>query len=236
MILIAVVDDDVEILESIKAFIMENYPNDFKIETFTSLESLDMARDSLEYHVYLLDIEIGTQNGVEYGKIIRNTNDDAFIIFITSYDKYALEGYDARPLSYLLKPVDTNKLKSLLDEILEKHLLEPRMIEIVENKKVNLIPVKDIISLEIKGRITLIKTRKDYFEVYESMKSILNRMDGELIKVNQSVYISPGYVETIIEDHAGRGVQLFNGERYFFSRDGYTKFLKEAARWSVKNK
>ncbi len=235
MLHVAIVDDDLNIREEINNYIKREFQNKLVSHTFPSYAELDEARDETEFDIYLLDIEVGEQNGVDYGVSIRYTNQEAVIIFITSFDHYALDGYDARPMAYLVKPVEIGKLGKLLNEAVDKLIIKPKLIEISENNNKHLLKIKDIISMERDGRKTNIKTRNDYFEVYESLKILISKTDEYLIRVNQSVYINPLYLEDVIKRKEKKGVRLINGEEYFFSRDGYRRFLKDSARWRVEN-
>ncbi len=67
------------------------------IYEYDSLESLEYARSFRLFDVYFMDIELGgTINGVEYAKKIRREEPNAIILFTTSHEEYALEGYDAQ--------------------------------------------------------------------------------------------------------------------------------------------
>lgn len=57
------------------------------------------------YDILLLDIEMKEMNGMEAARLIRKRDDNVVIIFITAAPQYAINGYEVRALSYLLKPV-----------------------------------------------------------------------------------------------------------------------------------
>lgn len=55
-----------------------------------------------KYDLLLLDIDMPGLNGIELGKLVPASTR---IIYITAYDRFALEGYRVNALDYLLKPV-----------------------------------------------------------------------------------------------------------------------------------
>ena len=58
---------------------------------------------------------MGAINGVELAKTVRSENDAVQMIFITGFPDFIAEGYEVSALHYLMKPVDRDKLFSVLD-------------------------------------------------------------------------------------------------------------------------
>lgn len=52
-----------------------------------------------------LDIDMGEWNGIELGEKIKTIYKQAVIIYITAYEKYALEAFRVRAFHYILKPL-----------------------------------------------------------------------------------------------------------------------------------
>ena len=87
-----------------------------RADTFVSAEQFKLLReDSGPYDALLLDIQMGGQDGVSLAKELRAAKDDMIIIFITGLPDFIHEGYDVSALHYLMKPLDEDKLFSVLD-------------------------------------------------------------------------------------------------------------------------
>lgn len=73
----------------------------------------------LEYepNVVFLDIRMPGMSGVEVAKRIGK---GAHVVFITAYDQYAIEAFDAGAVDYLLKPVQEQRLEKAIERIKEK--------------------------------------------------------------------------------------------------------------------
>ena len=67
------------------------------------------------YDIYLLDMIMPEMNGMDTAAALRGMGDEGKVIFLTSTLDYALESYEVQAFYYLLKPVDTEKLFSVLD-------------------------------------------------------------------------------------------------------------------------
>ena len=64
----------------------------------------------------LLDIQMPEMDGFEVLKAIAPDRLPA-VIFVTAYDRYALDAFEVHALDYLLKPVATERMKAALDHV-----------------------------------------------------------------------------------------------------------------------
>ena len=100
-------------------------------ERFPSAEKfLFRYADDKAWDILLLDIEMGAMDGVTMAKKVRTHNEAVQIVFITGYSDYIAEGYEVAALHYLMKPVNKDKLFSVLDRALEKRKQEERCLNL----------------------------------------------------------------------------------------------------------
>ena len=57
------------------------------------------------FHIILLDILMPLLNGMDTARELRQYDKTVKIIFLTSSPEFALESYDVKAYSYLLKPM-----------------------------------------------------------------------------------------------------------------------------------
>ena len=81
---------------------------------------LACVRESGPFDLYILDLIMPGMNGMEVASTLRMLHDDGIIIFLTSTVDYALASYDVNAFHYLLKPLDSQKLYSVLDRALDQ--------------------------------------------------------------------------------------------------------------------
>ena len=67
------------------------------------------------YDIYILDMIMPELNGMDTAARLREMGDAGKVIFLTSTLEYAVESYEVQAFYYLLKPVDTEKLYTVLD-------------------------------------------------------------------------------------------------------------------------
>ena len=72
------------------------------------------------FDLYILDILMPELSGIDTGRRLRQLGDGGEIIYLTSSNEFAADSYDVRAFFYLLKPVDEEKLFSILDGAVEK--------------------------------------------------------------------------------------------------------------------
>ena len=65
-----------------------------------------------------LDISMQVLNGIETASLIRDKVQ--FLIFITAYEKYAIEAFHADCDAFVLKPISFEKLLNTVNQLLKK--------------------------------------------------------------------------------------------------------------------
>lgn len=117
---IVVCDDSTEDLEKIKGLLTKymetNKSMRFETEYYTDSKKLyHQIQGESQSDIYILDMIMSEQSGIDIGTLIRSTDQRSVIIYITSSDDFALEAYGVRAVRYLLKPVQEELFAEALD-------------------------------------------------------------------------------------------------------------------------
>ena len=75
---------------------------------------LDMETGKKQFHIFLLDIYLPGLNGVETARRIRQLDEKAILIFITSSEDFYREAFDLYAFHYLVKPINPADLTEAL--------------------------------------------------------------------------------------------------------------------------
>ena len=106
---------------------MEKYLSEkdisYEIDTFASgKEFLELGIELVQYDIIFLDINMDEVDGIVTAQKIREYSSEVYIVFVTAYINYSLEGYKVDAARYLLKN-NTNfddSIYECMDTILHK--------------------------------------------------------------------------------------------------------------------
>lgn len=121
MIRIAICDDDIPSLERVYGLLTDHlrstWRDDFLVRRFHSLYDLMecLENPNLYFNIYYLEIEMPVYSGIEAGRIIRQNDEFASIIYMTVSPSFALDAAATAPLQYLMKPVAPRQLLETVD-------------------------------------------------------------------------------------------------------------------------
>lgn len=157
MLRIALCDDDpaqLELLEHlIQSYIIDRNLKHCQILAFSSAQTLLTSSDPHQYDLYLLDVVMPEQNGIDLGKNLRNLGAQAPIIYLTTSREFAVDSYEIHAFHYLVKPVEPEKLFSVLDQALAGYRQQETHYIVAKTKEATLrIPLKDIMYAELYSR------------------------------------------------------------------------------------
>ena len=113
---ILVADDHQSVVEDVVYELKELYPDAEVTGTSVSSEILPLCRDN-HFDVVLLDIDLGSENGIHIAKSIQEAQPRVNIVYITGYEGYALESFETNVSSFLLKPITTAKIKKAMSSL-----------------------------------------------------------------------------------------------------------------------
>jgi len=179
MFKIAVVDDDIIFLKSIKNNIdrfSDETKEEFSVICFSDGDEIASDYKPI-YDIIFLDIDMKRLNGMSTAEHIRKYDKSVIIIFITNLAQYAIKGYSVDALDFLLKPVPYFAFSELLKRLLERLKLKEKnyLLIPIENGMVK-IDVKNILFIESMKHKMIIHTQEKSYELSTSMKEIEDRL------------------------------------------------------------
>jgi len=115
---IAICDDNQQELKRIAGIVEKHagsYPLRFQL--FSNAEAMLKAAETEHFTHYFLDIMMPCMDGITAAQEIRSFDTDAQLVFLTSFKEYAYQSYRVKAYDYLLKPVDSQQLHALLQQL-----------------------------------------------------------------------------------------------------------------------
>uniref|UniRef100_UPI00405654C0 LytR/AlgR family response regulator transcription factor n=1 Tax=Agathobacter sp. TaxID=2021311 RepID=UPI00405654C0 len=184
MIYIAICDDNEKTAELLRnkvlAFLKENNVlADVTVYTKSLLLQYDIEEKKY-FDIILSDIEMPDMDGMHLAAFVKRYLPEAFIIFITSHLKYAIDAFELSVFRYIPKNALHSRLQNALrDAINMIHIQAGEYYMIQMPSRVEKIPYHKILYIQREGKnsvITLIdgttsKVRKSLSQVYKEMES-----------------------------------------------------------------
>ncbi|HBA48160.1 MAG TPA: hypothetical protein DCZ91_10265 [Lachnospiraceae bacterium] len=103
----------------------------------------------MDFDLLLLDIDLGDEmNGMDLARHIRQKDERIVILFVTGLPEYMSQGYDVRACHFLVKPVEEEKLKSVLDRALKQKRNKKEYLLLETETEAELVPLRCILYAE----------------------------------------------------------------------------------------
>lgn len=227
---IAIIDDEKYSVESLHLHIQQLFPDFDVILKSTKPQDAIAKIEELKPDLIFLDVEMPGLNGFEFLDQFDNLFFD--VIFVTAYSQYALQAFKARAINYLLKPVDEDELRTVVNDWLEKKNSQESTIEIEELlsnirkegilKNKIAVPITDGVEFIEVTKIIYCKSQNNYTFIYledgkevlisKTLKEVEKVLDKFLfLRVHQSYLINPNYVQKHLKNDGGY-VVMSNGQ------------------------
>lgn len=179
--------------------------------------------------IVLLDICLGSDNGIEAARILRRFNVDCVIIFITSSPDYALDAFEVTAAHYILKPVSFEKLQTAL--LRSRFFQAPRpTLELVVDYMPLQIPLTDILYLETVDRKTRLHLRNgNLVDCNLALAHLSEQLPpAQFLACYRGLLINADYVQSLDETGLTLSEQLklpISSKRYSRIRSQYHEYL-----------
>ena len=215
---IAVIDDRPADRETIAALVSrwaKDRDTAVTAVPFPSAEAFlfDYSEDR-DFDILLLDIEMGAINGVELAKTVRAENDAVQMIFVTGFPDFIAEGYEVSALHYLMKPVDRDKLFSVLDRAAANLEKAERRLRVTFERRTDYVPFSKILYIEAQKQYVRIVTDGEEYRMKASLAETAAQLDEFFFPCQRSFIVNLRHVARILPDR----VVLKNGAEVPISR------------------
>ena len=148
------------------------------------------------------------------------------VVFVTAYDKFAIEAFERGAVDYLLKPVAAERLQQCVARLRARAVpaaqelrqilaslsaVRPtphvKWLSASSGRRTSLIAVDDIVYLQSDNKYTRVVSRDGEHLIEESLKGLLPRLDpSRFCQVHRSTAVNLREVLLVERDESGGGV------------------------------
>lgn len=232
MFRIAICDDESffaeELKELISGYMMEKGLV-FEIDTYSSGEALvKLGIEVVRYTAVFLDINMEKIDGIKAAEKIREVSREVFIVFVTAYVNYSLEGYRLDAVRYLLKSNANfqSTVNECMNAIMEKlnYSVAKREFDFKEGtKEVSLERLLYIESNLHKLEFHIMEDDMKIYTMYETLNALEDRLAAnDFVRIHQSYLVNIKYIKNVVRYK----VVLTNGVELVIPKAKYT-YVKE---------
>jgi DNA-binding LytR/AlgR family response regulator len=201
-----------------------------------ALEAIAEHRPQLAF----LDIQMPEMTGVDVARsLAANRELKCHIVFVTAFDQYAVEAFEANAVDYVLKPYSDERLQAAVDRLKERLANVPApapqdlgaLVASIaarlnpQNEKLTwikasvgatlrLIPIEDVLFFQSGEKYTMVATREFDALIRTPIKDILEGIDGDKYwQIHRSTIVNASAIESVSRDFRGQAVVKVKGRK-----------------------
>jgi DNA-binding LytR/AlgR family response regulator len=201
----------------------------------------------LQPDLLFLDIRMPGKSGLEAAAELADAwNPQAgpfpALVFVTAYDQYAVQAFEAQAVDYVLKPVDparldrtVARLRALLsartegESALQGALAQLRglmgatanpsqpaltVIQASVGNSIRMVPVDEVLCFEADDKYIRVLTAANEYLIRTPLKELLPRLDANLFwQVHRGTVVRTTAIESVLRDEAGKLSLVLRGRR-----------------------
>ncbi|MDR3367645.1 LytTR family DNA-binding domain-containing protein [Rhodoferax sp.] len=165
----------------------------------------------------------------------QTATDKAFpaLVFVTAYDQYAVQAFEAQAVDYLLKPVQPDRLKKTVLKVqkaLTNHTqstidfeatlgqlrslmtvapnpsIEPlKVIQAGVGNSIRMVPVDDVLFFEAADKYVRVLTASHEYLIRTPLKDLLPRLDpNSFWQIHRGTVVNVTAIDSVTRDEAGK--------------------------------
>lgn len=188
------------------------------LQIYGSGEELFFKKEEwVDADLLILDIELKEMNGMEIARKIREVDKEISLLFATGYEKYVFEGYEVGAISYIMKPVNKEKLFHSLDKAWENIKEGQDCLLLPCGEETKRVYIKDIFYIESDGHYCRILTQQGEAQVREKISVLYEQLNEKhFYMCHRSYILNLAYVSRITKKDvildSGEAIPLARGK------------------------
>ena len=226
---VVIVDDEPGAL-SVLSKMLNNYFDFEIVGTFSTTDNLIENITTIRPHVLFLDIHLGEKSGLDIARELYQNRCNTKMVFVSAFDKYAVQAFEYNIIDYMLKPVSNERLRKCIQKI-EASLSSENKSPIPQAQKSGttdsslirfntqngfiLVDPSEIVYMEADHVYTKIAmTHQTSHYVAQNIGKILSLIDSvDFLRISRSVVINAKYLREV--NRTQRQCTIFDGDKEF---------------------
>ncbi|MBP6109571.1 MAG: response regulator transcription factor [Rhodocyclaceae bacterium] len=249
-----IAEDEPLLLAQLKVKLARAWP---ALEIVAAVGDGEAALDAIAEHrptFAFLDIQMPELTGIEVARrLARDPDARCHVVFVTAYDQYALEAFDAGAIDYLLKPYSDERLNATIQR-LQARLSEAnptqdlqalmkklaagsgqqtterlRFVKASIGDKLRLIPIDEVLFFQADEKYTLVATTESDALIRTPIRDLIDGLDPEKFwQIHRSAVVNAMSICSVTRDERGQAtVHIKNRKESLVVSRPYSYLFKQ---------
>lgn len=203
MLQIAICDDEPFYRRKIQALLKQYFAEHdlaYTLGFFLSGEEfLARSENSVKYDIIFMDISMKNLDGIQTAARIRTFHSDTYIVFVTAFIDYALEGYKVNAVRYIMKDTLDTAVPECMDAILRKMQMQQVAFSFMEGEKS--LYTDNILYIESRKHKSIfhyMESAPVTYQIYEKLDTIAQKLsDYGFLRIHKSYLVNMKHVRRL---------------------------------------
>ena len=195
---IFVCDDDINITEFLKFFIMKHFGDEYKVATMNCCQELVGMIEINERipDILVMDINLKDGNGIETVKHLQKLHPKIKVIYLTGIINYATAIFETNPAYFLVKPINEDHLMEAIAKVSKEIEFDKSDSIVVRTNGSEIILYRrEIMYVESHGRkLVLHMSDGKKNEIYEKMDVLQEQLGASFVRSHKSFLINMKFI------------------------------------------
>lgn len=234
-----IVDDEQLARQDLKYLLNENTGIELVGEATNAEEAKQLIEDK-QPDLLFLDINMPETTGFE---LLESLDQTPYVIFVTAYDQYAINAFEANALDYILKPVNPERLQKAVEKLKDvidqrnsrksgaQELTADSQVFIKDGERCYFVRLADITMFESAGNYVKVFIKNTTPLLHKSLNSLEAKLpENMFFRINRKQIINLNYIDKI-ESYfkGGLHVTLTTGQSVEVSTRQAVKFKERTS-------
>ena len=177
-----IVDDEAPARSELRYLLDEVGKTEVVAEAASVREAIEKLKE-YPCDVLFLDINMPEATGLQFADALQHLKFPPAVVFVTAYSEFALDAFEVKAIDYLVKPVETERLRQAISRVREHVVLHAKAqkserIPVEKAGKKILISIDQIIFVMARDDYAYLQTETDRYFSTVSLAQLEKRLEG----------------------------------------------------------
>jgi DNA-binding LytR/AlgR family response regulator len=230
---VLVVDDEAPALEELTWLLAQDDRIGHVIRAASGAEALRVL-DGQSVDVVFCDIKMPGLDGLDLARVLARFSQRPQVVFVTAYDRHAIDAFDLRATDYVMKPVRAERLTEAVRRVVEAAGQAPDAVTHHDDETIA-VELGGVTRFVQRSQVRYVQAHGDYARLHTGTSSHLVRIplttleerwaDAGFVRIHRSTLVALPHVDEIRVDGGRCAVRL--GDRVLQVSRRHTKELRD---------